>query len=94
VEMPGGIGIGLVWGWLIGGRRWSPLSVGAWLLTAMVVAAEATLLAGPRVAVPLLGAVVVAATLHAAWRHELGLRRDANASSVGTGPDPGGGGEQ
>lgn len=79
--MPGGIGIGLVWGWLIGGRRWSPPSASVWSLVSATLAAEAALLAGPGVAVALLGAAVVAAALHAAWSYQLRQQRGASGSS-------------
>jgi NhaP-type Na+/H+ or K+/H+ antiporter len=71
----GSIGVGLVWGWLLGsltGRIHRPWTTGvSAALATGVVATCAALLAGPRPLALLLGAVALAALLHAGWRGEL-----------------------
>ena len=74
----GSVGIGMVWGWLLGsfaGRVRHPFRTGiaAGLATA-AVAGGCFLLAGSRPLPLLLGATALAALLHAGWRQQLARR--------------------
>ena len=79
----GAVGLGLVWGWLIGGleargRRLllEGLALGA---ATLLLAAQVTLLADWPALPHLLGAAGLAALLHRAWRWELRARFGANS---------------
>jgi biotin transporter BioY len=77
ITMLGSIGLGLVWGWLMGslsGQSRRPLRNGLALSTAtLVFAIEVFLLAGWRALALFLGAVASALLLHVLWRR--GLRK-------------------
>jgi hypothetical protein len=68
MAMLGSIGVGLVWGWLLAGRRASPSTVVVLIAATMLVVAEAALLAGPHVVPPLLGAALGTGLIRATWR--------------------------
>ena len=74
----GSIGLGLVWGWLMGslsGRGGRLLLNGLALSTAtLVIAIEVFLLAGWRALTPFLGAAAFTLLLHVLWRRELRKR--------------------
>ena len=78
MAVPGSIGIGLVWGWLLAGRRGSPTTECILFASTILVAVEAALLAGPYVVAPLLGGVLGAGLLHATWLRHLRRLRDAH----------------
>lgn len=78
ITMLGSMGLGLVWGWLMGGlsgRGGRLLLNGLALSTAtLVFAIEVFLLAGWRALAPFLGAAAFALLLHVLWRRDLRKR--------------------
>lgn len=78
ITMLGSMGLGLVWGWLmgsLGGRGGRLLLNGLALSTAtLVFAIEVFLLAGWRALAPFLGAAAFALLLHVLWRRKLRKR--------------------
>ena len=75
IAVLGGVGLGLVWGWLMGGVvakvRLSPLTTLALSVATLLLAIEVLLLAGWLVLALLLIMAALSIGLHFAWRHEL-----------------------
>ena len=78
ISLIGSVGLGLVWGWLIGslgGRVRRPLLDGLALgAGTLLLAGQVAMLAGLDALPRFFGAVMLALLLHLAWRRELRAR--------------------